>query len=443
MVKNFNHFVDREMSSQLEGSYDKLWSIQLSRAEGDAWKKLRHTFSPVFTSGRMKVMINFIRQSANELTQELESKSGGEEEVNLKGMLGKFTMSALSSATFGISLNAFQDESSPFVKYAADLLKVSDRDGLRLMIAHLLSKYVPGVKFLMSYFDINVFKKKETIFFHDFVQQILQARRESGERRNDIIDLMLDCMKEDGGGAGCEDEASSEEQLVENAEIKSTMKDKNKELDERSIIATAMIFMIAGYDTTATTLSFLFYNLSKHPEIQAKLQREVDEAFASAGEGEFPDYHTIFTLPYLDMVIHEALRRNGPVGMNSRIVTEDCKLPGTEISLKKGDMISFSVQGVHEDPAHYSHPTDFHPEHFSKEEKSARSAYAYQAFGQGPRSCIGMRFALLEVKVAVLAVLKEFTFLPGDKSLEPLELDPTSRLTWPKGDLWARIVKRN
>ena len=87
--------------------------------------------------------------------------------------------------------------------------------------------------------------------------------------------------------------------------------------------------------------------------------------------------------------------------------------------------MSFSVEGLHRDPAHWSHPEEFYPEHFSKEEKATRSPYAFQAFGQGtychrydfhnvlifvegPRNCIGMRFALLEAKVALLAVCRRF-----------------------------------
>ena len=68
--------------------------------------------------------------------------------------------------------------------------------------------------------------------------------------------------------------------------------------------------------------------------------------------------------------------------------------------------------------------------------------HAFQGFGQGPRACLGMRFALLEAKVAVLSVFRRFSFLPGTKTLEPLKLDPTAGLSWVKGGLWARIEER-
>ena len=107
-------------------------------------------------------------------------------------------------------------------------------------------------------------------------------------------------------------------------------------MDEDVLVATAMIFMMAGYDTTATLLSYGSYALAKNPEAQTRLQEEVDEAFADAEEGEeFPDYSVIQALPYMDMVVHETLRLYAPVPMNNREATMDYRIPGTEVHLKK------------------------------------------------------------------------------------------------------------
>merc|ERR1719190_329055 len=190
------------------------------------------------------------------------------------------------------------------------------------------------------------------------------------------------------------------------------------------------------------TLTYLAYAMSKNPEIQQKLQEEVDQAFED-NNGEMPDYNVIQSLPYIDMVVHETLRKFNPVSLNTRSCTQDYRIPGTDITLKKDDLISFSPKGLHEDPEHFSHPDEFWPEHFSKEEKAARNPYAFQAFGQGPRSCIGMRFALLEAKVAVLTVLRKFTFTPGTKTQVPLVLDAENQLAWAKGGLWAKVVERD
>ena len=82
---------------------------------------------------------------------------------------------------------------------------------------------------------------------------------------------------------------------------------KQKKLDELAIVTNLMALLVVGYDTTGMTLSYLAYAMSKHPEIQEKLQEEIDQAFDDAGD-KFPDYNTVQSLPYLDMLIHETLR---------------------------------------------------------------------------------------------------------------------------------------
>merc|ERR550519_2697592 len=147
---------------------------------------------------------------------------------------------------------------------------------------------------------------------------------------------------------------------------------KKKNLDEAAIISNAILLLVVGYDTTGMTLSYLAYALSNHPEIQQKLQDEVDRAFEES-DGKFPDYTKVQSLPYIDMVIHETLRMYPPAPITVRACTQDYTLPGTNITLKRNEGVSFNGGGLHKDPRYYSHPDEFYPEHFSKEEKATRS----------------------------------------------------------------------
>merc|ERR1712209_294630 len=136
------------------------------------------------------------------------------------------------------------------------------------------------------------------------------------------------------------------------------------------------------------------------------------------------------------MVIQETLRYHPPAGFNMRTANKDYHLPDSNIILKKGDGVMFNARFLHRRPEHWSHPDEFYPEHFSKEEKSKRNPYVFQSFGQGPRACIGMRFALLEAKVGVMA-MRRFSFKPGTKTIEPLAMDPELQIAFPKGGLWV------
>jgi len=437
-VKDFDHFVDRTSDTVNKklfrgGELDKLWMMQLTSITGDDWKEVRSAFTPIFTSGKMKGMLKFIKHVAENLSEEMEQKANAGEEFELKDVFGKFSLDALASSAFGVDGQSFKNKDSVFVKNAAAIFKQSALENCIFAL-----KFIPGVPELCEFFKIDANKPKETRFFRDIILQTIRARKETKERKNDLIDLMLDCIKEDIKEDVIEEPTDQYEQ-----DMKLTANNKSKHnLDELTVVATALVLLVAGYDTTGMTLSYLAYELSKNPEIQKKLQEEIDEAFEESGD-EFPDYSVIQNLPYLDMVLHETLRFHSPVGANTRVATKDYSLPGTDIVLKTEDMISFNNQGLHFDPEHWTNPTEFYPEHFSKESKAARNPYAFQAFGQGPRACIGMRFALLEAKVAVMTILNKFSFKPGTKTQEPLVLDAENQLAWPKGGLWVKIEERD
>jgi len=437
-VKDFNHFVDRNEYNMSQsflhgGDLDKLWGLSMDAASGDTWKNIRSTFTPIFTSGKLKMMFKFIEETSQALTNELAEKAKAGEEFELKDTFGKFSLDTLASCAFGVDCKSFTNSKSVFVTHAKDIFTQGAVDNIVFML-----NFIPGFNRATEFFNINVFKPTATKYLRDVILKSLETRKKTGDKRNDLIDLMLNCIEH---GDSLDNAKSEEDNTQFDKDQKLNHQNKSK-LSTDEIIATAIVFLVAGYDTTGMTLSFLAYQMSKNPEIQEKLQQEVDDAFEE-NNGELPDYNKIQSLPYLDMVIHETLRKHPPAGLNTRSCTEDYNLPGTDIVIKKNDLISFSPTGIHRDSEHYSHPDQFYPEHFSKEEKATRNPYAFQAFGQGPRSCIGMRFAILEAKVAILCTYRRFTFLPGTKTQEPLVLDPEAILSYPKGGLWAKVVERD
>ena len=120
-----------------------------------------------------------------------------------------------------------------------------------------------------------------------------------------------------------------------------------------------------------------------------------------------------------------------------RACNADFKLPRTDYWLRKNDLVMLSAIGIHHDERYYPNP-----ENFSKEARQSRSPYTFLAFGQGPRACIGMRFALLEAKVAIAMLMRKFNFLPSNKNPDKLELDPTSQLGYIKNGVYANIELR-
>eukprot|EP00092_Neocalanus_flemingeri_P027017 GFUD01029298.1.p1 GENE.GFUD01029298.1~~GFUD01029298.1.p1 ORF type:complete len:533 (-),score=113.68 GFUD01029298.1:42-1544(-) len=438
-VKDFNSFTDRDPEKRLSKTFgekreaDGYWKHQLTSLSGNKWKDVRSTFSPVFTSGKMKMMLKFIEEISKKLVNEFETKASDNVNVELKEVFGKFSMDAIASCAFGVDAESFGNKDSPFVENAAKIFTFSLIDGLRIIALHL----IPGLDKIYEMFNINVMHPKETIFFVDVIRKTIKHRRETKIRRNDLIDLMLDAMLEDSNKENGENETLDQYEKDMQIDHVSGI----KEIDEKTIVSTAMVFMAAGYDTTAMTLAFAAHELTKKPQIQKKLQQEIDEAYLEA-DGGTPDYNTIQNLPYLDQVIHETLRMHPVFNMTRTCVVPEYKVPGTDYIIKKDQRININVSGIHSDPQYYPNPKEFNPENFSKEAKTMRSPYAFLGFGQGPRACIGMRFALLEAKVGLAAVLRKFSFERCEKTVDEPELDPTSTLGYVKDGLWAKVKQR-
>jgi len=108
----------------------------------------------------------------------------------------------------------------------------------------------------------------------------------------------------------------------------------------------------------------------------------------------------------------EILRMHPPVQRLERKCTQDYTMPGASFTIPKGMMVGIPVDSIHYDPKYYQNPEQFDPEHFSAENKANRSPYAYLPFGTRPRNCIGMRFALVEVKVALSYFIYNFQVAP-------------------------------
>ena len=348
-------------------------------------------------------------------------------------VFGKFSLDSLATCAFGINPQSFEDESTIFVKYAARIFTMTSMDNLKIF-----SRLIPFCAELQKFLNLNAHKPKETKFFRDVIRQTIQHRRETGERPNDLIDLMIDCMKTS------KDSEENNTDVVDQYEndMKLEHNKKKLEFDEDIIVSTALILLVAGYDTTGMTLSFMGYYLSMHPDIQSRLQGEIDQAFEKNG-GKLPEYQAIQELPYLEMCIMESLRLMTPIGGLIRVCTKDYKFPNTHVEVKKNDVVLIPASGIHRDGKYYPNPNQFNPENFSKEAKQSRSPYAFLGFGQGPRACIGMRFALLEAKVAMMMVLSNYTFVYSQKNPDKHVIDPHSQLGYVKGGLFSKIRKRN
>lgn len=189
----------------------------------------------------------------------------------------------------------------------------------------------------------------------------------------------------------------------------------SSELSDDDMTAQVVLFLIAGFDTTSTFLSFTAYELAVNKDIQIRLQDEIDSVIAE--EGNRLTYEgVVHKMKYLDMVVSgkkqskskyfplfiffkkmilflESLRKWPPISAIDRLVSNRYEIPPKDdepgVVLEKGDVIIIPFQGLHHDPEYWENPEKFDPERFSPENKHKIKPLTYLPFGSGSRNCIG------------------------------------------------------
>ncbi|XP_065397767.1 cytochrome P450 3A43 isoform X1 [Macaca fascicularis] len=189
-------------------------------------------------------------------------------------------------------------------------------------------------------------------------------------------------------------------------------------LSDLELVAQSIIIIFAAYDTTSTTLPFIMYELATHPDVQQKLQEEIDAVLPNKAP---VTYDALVQMEYLDIVVNETLRLFPVVSRVTRVCKKDIEING--VFIPKGLAVMVPIYALHHDPKYWTEPEKFCPERFSKKNKDSIDPYRYIPFGAGPRNCIGMRFALTNIKLAVIKALQNFSFEPCEETQIPLKLN--------------------
>ena len=175
--------------------------------------------------------------------------------------------------------------------------------------------------------------------------------------------------------------------------------DTGRPLTRDEVVSDLAVFLIAGHDTTSTTLTYALWALGHHPELQDRVADEVGEL----GDRSLT-VEDIPALPFTVQVIHEALRLCPPAAALARLATRDTVVDGFRI--ERGTNLIVGIYALHRDPALWDFPETFDPDRFSAERSRGRDRWQFLPFGAGSRSCIGDHFAMLEATLGLASVVR-------------------------------------
>uniref|UniRef100_A0A8C6X052 Cytochrome P450 3A n=1 Tax=Neogobius melanostomus TaxID=47308 RepID=A0A8C6X052_9GOBI len=383
----------------------------VSIAEDDQWKRIRSVLSPSFTSGRLKEMFDIMKHHSASLISSMKKKADANQPLELKEYFGPYAMDIVTSTAFSVDIDSLNNPSDPFVTNIKKMLKFDLFNPLFLAIA-----FFPFLGPLFEKMEFSFFPASVTDFFYAALQKIKSSRETSQHKsRVDFLQLMIDSQK----------------QHVPND------LENDKGLSDHEILSQAMIFLFAGYETTSSSLCFLAYNLAVNPEVMEKLQAEIDSTFPNKASAQ---YQEVMQMEYLDCVVNESLRLYPIASRLERVAKASVEING--LLIPKDMVVMVPTWPLHRDPDIWPEPEAFKPERFSKENKDNIDPYTYMPFGIGPRNCIGMRFALVMMKLAIVEILQKYSFSVCKETEIPLEMDIQGLLA-PKRPIKLKLEPRS
>jgi cytochrome P450 len=353
----------RDIVSVRDGSVDKTSTVatELRRLLGGnlfvlphaEWLPRRRTLQPVFTRQRVRQFGGHMAEAAEIVCADWCEDT----EIDLDAQCRTLTLRALGRSVLGLDLAERSDA-------IAEPLRVATSYAVKRALRPLRAPHwMPTPARRRARAAAGVIR--------ELADEILQACRADAHREAPLVRALIAATDPETG------------QSLSDAEIRDEM----------------IIFLFAGHDTTATTLTYALWALGRHPDLQERVAAE------AAGIGDrrlTPD--DVARLGFTVQVLQEALRLCPPGPTGTRMATRDVEVAGYRV--KAGTMLAFGRMAAQTDPRLWDDTLRFDPERFDPGRADGRDRWQYLPFGGGPRSCIGDHFAMLEATLALATIVR-------------------------------------
>lgn len=339
----------------------------LLTSEGEFWRRQRRLAQPAFHRKKIGGFVETMTQATSQMLLRWDERQDKTEPLNIAGEMMRLTLDVVSRTLFSTGLKPGETES------VANALPFILRETTRRLSSPLgLREYLP--------IQANQQYQENLDALNQIVYRIIDERRravEAGDQDDlpeDLLSMLMFARDEETG----------------------------ERMDDRQLRDEVMTIFLAGHETTANNLAWTLYLLSKHPQIRAQLQEEVDRVL----DDRLPVLEDIQNLVYTRQILDESLRMFPPAWAIGRQAIQEDQVGGYRIPAGSGIVISSYV--VHRHPEFWENPDCFDPGRFEPQRVHERPHYAYIPFGGGPRLCIGNNFALQESTLVLSMVTQRY-----------------------------------
>ncbi|KAF8355387.1 hypothetical protein PRIPAC_97010 [Pristionchus pacificus] len=416
-ISQFRNFVDRRRLSinRTYPTLDGLLQVGHKGTYGVGWKEIRSVISVIFTSASMKKMHLMFHDQIDNLIDVLRNKCRiNNGKMDIYGEYQAMTMDMIARCALGQNISCIKDRNNDYYSCARTFFA---NLYFEKSLIFRLAIFIPIFRHLRQFTN---FGRAEKIIINKLSASIRERERDRADgiirKLPDVIDLIL----------------AENEKRVENGKIP---------LHHDVVVSNAWALFIAGYETTSSALAYASYLLAKHPEVQATLHEEIHSTF---GDADTIDYERVMRLPnsFQHAVFCETLRFYPPVtSLTGRTCIKETIIGG-KIRVPVGVGVVAPVHAVMWSEENFVRPREFIPERFLNDKRASAWSATYLPFGIGPRNCVGARFAEMEFKTVLAAVIRCFVI---ELDLDHIELHTVmgNVLQSPKGNqLFVRLVER-
>ena len=359
----------------------------LLTSEGDFWKRQRRLTQPAFHRERIFKYGSIMTDAVK--TMICRWQDGEVRDIHSDMM--HLTLLIVAEALFGTDIAG----KTAVIESALEAILAHFSNQLNTFF--LLPEWVPTPD------NIQFWQKLQRM--GEVIYDIIQQRRKSTAVTSDLLTMLLQLEDEDGA-----------------------------QMSDREIRDEVVTLMMAGHETTALALTWTWMLLAQHPEVEEKLHEEIQTVL----QGRSPTADDVTHLEYATWIIKESMRLYPPAWGTSRQVIETVQLG--DYTLEPGDTVFLNQWVMHRDSHFFECPEQFNPERWDDGFEQRLPRGVYFPFGDGPRSCIGKGFAMMEAVLILVAIAQEFRLTLEPQ--HPIDLQPSITLR-PKNGMKMSLQKRD